>query len=112
MNEQIAEYGKTFTVPKNSIYKTKMDQTLLRIVQAGLGKDWKLWKQRYFKNLSCTLLANYYLADELEKAAKALAAKTGKSSSATPLTFEQLAAPLALLFIILAICVLVFLIGK
>ena len=38
LNEQIAEYGKTFTVPKNSIYKPKMDQTLLRVVQAGLGK--------------------------------------------------------------------------
>ena len=38
LNEQIAEYGKTFTVPKTSIYKPKMDQTLLRVVQAGLGK--------------------------------------------------------------------------
>lgn len=37
LNEQIAEYGKTFTVPKTSIYKPKMDQTLLRVVQAGLG---------------------------------------------------------------------------
>ena len=39
LNEQIAEYGKTFTVPKTSIYKPKMDQTLLRVVQAGLGKS-------------------------------------------------------------------------
>ena len=38
LNEQIAEYGKTFTVPKTSIYKPKMDQALLRVVQAGLGK--------------------------------------------------------------------------
>ena len=44
LNEQIAEYGKTFTVPKTSIYKPKMDQTLLRVVQAGLGKSVKVNK--------------------------------------------------------------------
>ena len=92
MRECINESGKAFAVPKTSIYKSRMDMTILRMVQAGLPDK--------------------YLDDELEKAAKAKAQSTSKVSSINPLTLEQLGAVIVFQMIALAVCFATFLLGK
>ena len=56
-------------------------------------------------------LANYYLLDELEKAAKALGS-VGTSSLATPLNLEQMVAPLGFLMSLLPLCTIAFIAGR
>ena len=92
MRECINESGKAFAVPKTSIYKSRMDMTILRMVQAGLPDK--------------------YLDDELEKAAKAKAQSTSKVSSINPLTLEQLGAIMVFQMIALAVCFVTFVLGK
>ena len=56
------------------------------------------------------LLANKYLLDELEKAAKALGS-SATSSSATPLNLEQVVAPVVMHLSLLALALLAFFAG-
>ena len=51
LEECFATYSKAFSVPKTSIYKQRLDISMLRIVQAGLARK--------------------YINDELEKVARA-----------------------------------------
>ena len=93
MQEKFATFSKTFTVPQTSKYHSRLDRTLLRIVQAGLAEKYK--------------------KDELEKAARrSRNSKLADSPTVAPFGLEVLLPPIALCMVMHVFNFLVFIIGK